>query len=136
VWPAQLAARSDELMQQYRIRGLAPVVPGHGAGRLPAALGDEQQFRGHHRQVVARLVLVSPAAQIYLGYRLKLTLVETLDEHDVLVEQQGAGQSGHEVRTPVGQVSVHEDQQVTLGHQQGLPQRLTLAGEGVQLIIV
>ena len=59
--------------------------------------------------------------------------VEPLDQADMLVGQQRPDQSGDEVRAPLGQVGVDEDQQVALGHQQRLPQRLALAGVGAQL---
>jgi hypothetical protein len=81
-----LAVGPDELVQPHRIRGLAPTLPGqavtrHLTGLPSAAVGNEKQFRGHHRQVMARLMLVPPASQVHLGDRLQAMFPGGIDQH-------------------------------------------------------
>ena len=59
--------------------------------------------------------------------------VEPLDQLHAGIGEKRPEQAGHEVRTPLGEVGVDEDQQVTLGDEQRLPQGLALAGIAAEL---
>ena len=59
--------------------------------------------------------------------------VEPLDELHAGIGEQRPEQAGDEMRTPLGEVGIDEDQQVTLGHEERLPQRFALAGIAAEL---
>jgi hypothetical protein len=61
-------------------------------------------------------------------------VVDRLDQLDVRTRQERREQAGHEVRTPVDEVGVEEEEQVPGGDVQGLPQRLALALRRAQVV--
>ena len=60
-------------------------------------------------------------------------LVEALDQLHLRPGQQRTEQAGDEVCVPVGQVGVHEHEDVAAGDEERLPHRLALAGVGAEV---
>ena len=115
-------------------------VPHRDAKRLHK-LAPRRPFPGqglHHARQLG-----PPQAQQWAGYQLgdpaafgrggavrpgRDPGVEPLDQLNAGIGEKRPEQAGHEVRTPLGEVGVDEDKQVTLGDEQRLPQGLALAG--------
>jgi hypothetical protein len=78
----------------------------HRTGLPPAAAGNEKQFRGHHRQIMARLMLVPPASQVHLSDRLQAMLPGGIDQHTLATQAVNRGMSLEAIAALLGHKSM------------------------------
>jgi hypothetical protein len=69
----------------------------------------------------------APALGRHARAHVEDAVVEALGEEHLAIGEQRSDQPGDEVRAPLGQVGVDEDEEVGRRHEQRLPQRLALA---------
>ena len=114
---------------------LSDSISSRRAAHSPASGWTTPDSSGHHRRAGDGPPARDPAA-FGRGGAVRADRdpgVEALDELNAGFGEQRPEQAGDEVRTPLGEVGIDEDQQVTLGDEQRLPQGLALAGIAAEL---